>query len=63
MPMRSEVAWKYSIGLEVILVEMDYIIVMEGKLVTGKTHLKLLGHNRLPQYKVIRLSVWSRLKL
>ena len=40
MPMRSEVAWKYNFGLEVILVEMDYIIVMEGKLVTAKTHLK-----------------------
>ena len=47
MPMRSEVAWKYNFGLEVILVEMDYIIVMEGRLVTGK---KQLGHNRLPQY-------------
>ena len=41
MPMRSEVAWKYNFGLEVILVEMDYIIVMEGRLVTGKKHLKL----------------------
>ena len=50
MPMRSEVAWKYNFGLEVILVEMDYIIVIEGKLVTGKTNLKLLGHNRLPQF-------------
>ena len=38
MPMRSEVAWKYNFGLEVILVEMDYIIVMEGRLVTGKKH-------------------------
>ena len=38
MPMRSEVAWKYNFGLEVILVEMDYIIVMEGKLVSGKTN-------------------------
>ena len=53
MPMRSEVAWKYNFGLEVILVEMDHIIVMDGRLVTGKAHLKLktlLGHNRLPQY-------------
>ena len=41
MPMRSEVAWKYNFGLEVILVEMDHIIVMDGRLVTGKAHLKL----------------------
>ena len=41
MPMRSEVAWKYNFGRELLLVEMDYIIVMDGRLVTGKAHLKL----------------------
>ena len=41
MPMRSEVAWKYNFGLELLLVEMDYIIVMDGRLVTGNVHLKL----------------------
>ena len=38
MPMRSEVAWKYNFGLVVILVKMEYIIVMNGRLVTGNAH-------------------------
>ena len=55
MPMRSEVAWKYNFGLEVILVEMDHIIVMDGMLVTGKAHLKLKKYSDIIAYHNTRL--------